>query len=354
MPVLSSAGGRLHLVFWDQRDDVSQEWGPEIDDAPILATHVPGYTGPRKLRHTLDLYAIAGTPGDPPRFGESRRLSEYPRGSRNGSKTVEQMHFNAPNLPLFAQGTKPFIGDYLDVAASPGFIPNVDGTWRFTQASDSSVYFASWSDNRDVRGPADGNWSNYTAPTFGTAPGADRQSVFDPTQLVKCTPGQAGMRKQNIYSARVTTGLVANLLGNTKPLGSVQGRLIQRTFDANAANQDVTRKSIVLHIPTAGRRTCLVPPVRAARRPADHDRGQVERLARHLRHIDRSQRLGIDHDRGRGQPHDRGTAADQSGHHQSGHSESGHPESGYPEPGHSERRGPRDHRFEPRHSESRP
>ena len=161
------------------------------------------------------------------------------------------MQFNAPNLPLFAQGTKPFIGDYLDVAASPTFIPNGDGTWRFnTQASDSSVYFASWSDNRDVRGPADGNWSNYTAPTFGTAPGADRQSVFDPTQLVKCTPGQAGMRNQNVYSARVTTGLVANILGNTKPLGSVQGKLIQRTFVATVANPDVTRKSIVLHIPT--------------------------------------------------------------------------------------------------------
>ena len=250
MPVLSSAGGRLHLAFWDQRDDVSHEWGPEIDDATILASHAPGYSGPRKLRHTLDLYAAAALPGNPPQFGASRRLSDYPRGSRNGSSTVEQMAFNAPNLPLFSKGTQPFIGDYLDITASPSFIANGDGTWRYnTRASDPAIYFASWSDNRDVRAPADGNWSNYTAPTFGLAANTLRPSVFDPSQLVMCTPGQAGMRNQNIYSTRVANGLIATMLGNTKPLGLVNGQLIQRTFVATISNPDATRKAVVLHIP---------------------------------------------------------------------------------------------------------
>ena len=155
MPVLSSSGGKLHLVFWDQRDDVSGVWESEIDDATALASHATGATGPKLPRHTIDLYAIAATPGNPPQFGASKRLSDYPRGSRSGSKTVEQMQFNAPNLPLFAQGTVPFIGDYLDVSVSPTFIANGDGSWRYnTLSSDPAVYFASWSDNRDVRAPS--------------------------------------------------------------------------------------------------------------------------------------------------------------------------------------------------------
>ena len=65
-----------------------------------------------------------------------------------------------------------------------------------------------------------------------------------------CTPGQAGMRNQNIYSTRVSTGLVATIIGNTKPLGTVDGRLIQRTFVASVSNPDSTRKSVILHIPS--------------------------------------------------------------------------------------------------------
>ena len=250
MPVLNSGGGRLHLVFWDQRDDKSGVWGEFIDEAPILS-----YQGPpalRPTRHTIDLRGAAAQPGDAPQFGPSVKLSQYLQGSRNGHTGIEQMQFNAPNLPLFAQGTVPFIGDYLDVTISPSFIANGDGTWRFnTLSSDPSVYYTAWGDNRDVRAPADGNWQHYTPPTFAGYTGT---SLFDPTQTVEmCSIGQAGMRNQNVYSARVTTGLTISTLGNNKPLGFTvdatgKQRLLQRTFVVTVSNPDAFARSVVLHI----------------------------------------------------------------------------------------------------------
>ncbi len=169
MPVLSFGGGRLHLVFWDQRDDVSQEWGPEIDDAPILAT-CAGYTGPAQAApHARPLRGRRHA-GQPAAFGESRRCPISAR-FRNGSKTVEQMQFNAPNLPLFAQGTMPFIGDYLDVTASPTFIPERRRHVAVQHAGLRSGGLLRLV-GRQPRCPRarDGNWTHYTAPTFGTAP----------------------------------------------------------------------------------------------------------------------------------------------------------------------------------------
>ena len=73
------------------------------------------------------------------------------------------MQFNPPNLPLFRQGTVPFMGDYLDLAPAPAFVQGTNGQWSFnTQPTGSSVAHAFWTDNRDVRPPVDGNWQNYT------------------------------------------------------------------------------------------------------------------------------------------------------------------------------------------------
>ncbi|MEO8681824.1 MAG: putative Ig domain-containing protein, partial [Vicinamibacterales bacterium] len=277
MPVLSFGGGKLHLVWWDQRDDKSKQWGTYIDEAPIL--NWVGAPALRPSRHTIDLRGAAGLPGAPPAFGPSAKLSNYLEGVRPGKTTSEQLQFNAPNLPLFALGTMPFIGDYLDVTASPSFIANGDGTWRFnTLVSDPATYFTSWSDNRDVRKPAQKingkeDWVHYTPPTFAGWTGT---SIYDPTQPVQqCAPGMAGMRDQNIYSARVLTGLVMTTLGNTKPLGyatTINGtqQLIQRSFVVTVTNPDppvrlpdgtITGfKDVVLHInaqPVGGRASFL-------------------------------------------------------------------------------------------------
>jgi uncharacterized repeat protein (TIGR01451 family) len=263
MPVLTFGGGRLHLVFWDQRDDMSKMWGYFIDEAPIL-----NYTGPKEnkpTRHTLDLRGMSAWPGAPPTWGPSTKVSNYLEGIMPGKTKAQQLQFNAPNLPLFALGTKPFIGDYLDVTVSPTFIANGDGTWRFnTLSSDPAQFFAAWGDNRDVRPPKDGNWKHYTPPTFAGYTGT---SIYDPTQTVEmCKPGQAGMRDQNVYSAKVSSGLIVTTPGNNKRLGFVTDangtkRLMQRTFVVTVANPDATQvKSIVLHItsqPPGGRASFL-------------------------------------------------------------------------------------------------
>src|SRR5712691_8748973 len=260
MPSLSFAGGKLHLVFWDQRNDQSGAFDTYIDEMEILKTWQPGWQPgsageKRKKRHTLDLYGVAALPGNPPRFGNSVQLSQYAQGKTKNEPAIRQLQFNAPNLPLFALGSKPFIGDYIDVSVAPSFVPVGDGTWRFnTLSSDPSTYYTTSADNRDVRAPADGDWTSYTAPTFGVPPGTPHASTFDPSQLIMCTPGRAGMRNQNIYSSRVTTGLGASLLGNNKPLGFTtdsngKQQLIQRAFVMTVNNPEAVRKQVALHIP---------------------------------------------------------------------------------------------------------
>jgi hypothetical protein len=233
MPAMTYVAGKVQVVYYDLREDVSGFFEQFVDEFNILRLP-PGTPG--KKRHTLDVRAAqaqsgpglefasyAVTPADP-----SERASQYLIGSRPGSSVVEQLQFSPPNLPLFGLGTLPFIGDYIDVAAQT-IVP--DGTgWRYSNASDQPIFHLVWADNRDVRPPLDGNWSNYTPPTFA---GSGGPSIFDPDQEVQvCVPGQAGMRNQNIYTSRVTPGLVVGSPGNNKPLSTN----LQRAFVVFAQN----------------------------------------------------------------------------------------------------------------------
>ena len=207
MPSLAFAGGKLMLVFYDLREDVSGVFRQFVDEASAVLF------GNR--RHTLDLRAAQADAGATPAFAPSVKVSEYIIGSRPNRTIVEQLQFNPPNLPLFQLGTVPFIGDYVDVAAAPALVQNEAGTWFFNVAPTTApVFHTAWTDNRDVRPPLDGNWMNYTPPS-----GSQADSVFDPNETVApCSPGQAGMRNQNIYTARLTAGLMAGSPGNSKPL----------------------------------------------------------------------------------------------------------------------------------------
>src|SRR5439155_18621794 len=147
----------------------------------------------------------------------SSQVSQYLYGSAStqpGSKPIRQLRFNVPNLPLFVQGTTPFIGDYIDVAAVP-FSPLPGGGWTFNTAdSNPQNFHAVWTDNRDVRPPLDGNWTLYTPPGPG------------------CVSAHAGMRNQNIYTARITEGLLVSSPGNSKLLNST----VQSTFALSVQN----------------------------------------------------------------------------------------------------------------------
>ncbi|MCC6988045.1 MAG: exo-alpha-sialidase, partial [Acidobacteria bacterium] len=212
MPSLAFSGGKLMLVYYDLRETAAQLFGRFIDDA--LSTN--------NKRHTIDIRAALGTPGAAPAFAPSVRVSDYLMGFRNGTSSLEKLQVNPPNLPMFKLGTVPFIGDYIDVTPAPAFVPAANGEWVYNTAPSGQlpIFHAVWTDNRDVRPPLDGNWSNYTPPTInGQFPAT---SIFDPTQQVAiCRAGNAGSRNQNIYTARISGGL---LVGSPSNGSSSTGR----------------------------------------------------------------------------------------------------------------------------------
>jgi uncharacterized protein YjbI with pentapeptide repeats len=222
----------------------------------------PSGFGALLRRHTIDVrVAQAEVPLiGAPTFAPSVRVSQYLFGSssQGTDKTIRQLRFNVPNLPLFALGTKPFLGDYTDLAALTFLPPSTPaGAWTYnvnSNASDSSpVVHQTWTDNRDVRPPADGNWQNYTpliAPVVGPAGPA-------------CAVGQAGMKDQNIYTSRITQGLLVGSLGNSKTLGYKQGsttELLQRAFVVsvqNATNQTRYYRLTIANQPAGGQASFL-------------------------------------------------------------------------------------------------
>ncbi|MCR4374113.1 MAG: hypothetical protein NUW22_04630 [Acidobacteria bacterium] len=222
MPSMTFAGGRLVIAYYDLRQDVSRVFGAFVDENDAVFSS--------NKRHTIDLRAVQAPKGDVPVFGESTMVSQYLMGNLRGQGTSQekQLQFNAPNLPLFQLGSVPFMGDYIDIAPAPAFVQSASGQWTFNTASTTApVFHAVWTDNRDVQKPRDGNWKNYTPPG-----------------VAACAPGQTGMRNQNVYSARLTMGLLAGSPGNTKPLDPS----VPRAFVVFAQNTTYTTKNFRLTI----------------------------------------------------------------------------------------------------------
>jgi hypothetical protein len=285
MPAMNFAGGKLMIIFYDVRDDSTVGNFTSLNGGKYSETRVPAGDlatvppHPEKVftnflldaapdiglggllrRHTIDIWAAQADPADIPVFAAAR-VSQYIFGSRQGSTLIEQLQVNPPNLPLFKQGTAPFMGDYLDLAASPSFLPgDQPGAWKFnTEPSRSVVFHAAWTDNRDVRPPANGDWSDYTPPISASTSGL---SLFDPTQpQPPCRTGQAGMRNQNIYTSRITQGLLITSSANTKTLGSLQRAFpvvisnstkVLKTYRLTIANQPKGGKASFLQVAIAG------------------------------------------------------------------------------------------------------
>ncbi len=209
MPSMTFASGKLMLIYYDFRFDMkpipTDQTADKKDD---YAT----------LWHTVDVRAAQAEPASTPLF-ITAPVSRY-LFVRDKSGKIKQAQANAVNYPLFAGGNLPFLGDYIDVAA-PSMVQNSKGQWKFnTDASSSPVFQSVWTDNRDVLPPPKPqHWEKYTP---AGSPGAT-QSVFDPSKIVDpCVAGTAGMRNQNIYTARITQGLVVSSPGNSKPLGRIQ------------------------------------------------------------------------------------------------------------------------------------
>ena len=285
MPSLSFNAGELMLAYYDLRQDHTLGiLTPAADEKSYLESRVflgeldpsnPAFNpdavfnpfisdGPLTpattltvRRHTIDMEGAEASPLPAGAIGvptfTSFRISRYQFGINpfDDPGKVEQLQVNTPNLPLFVQGTQPFIGDYIDVAGAPPFLIS-NGKWSFNTASTSnSVFHAVWTDNRDVRPPADGNWTNYTPPISSSNPGG-QASVFDPTQTV---PGcvddsHTGMRNQNIYTSRVAPGIFVAAPGNSKTLGFISNTttLLQRMFAVTVQNTTTQTRSFRITI----------------------------------------------------------------------------------------------------------
>jgi parallel beta-helix repeat protein len=268
MPSLAFAGGKLMLIYYDLRETKAEIFNKFIEDQT---------GGASVLRHTIDIRSVLGTPGATPQFAKSVKVSEYLQGYHTQlGPNLQQLQFNPPNLPMFKLGTAPFMGDYIDLAAAPAFVPTTKGRWAFNTAASTTlpVFHAVWTDNRDVRGPQvdtnnDGNpWNDYTPVRVSSGPappGAKEQWINNPV----CEAGNTGARNQNIYTSRITGGLLVGSPGNAKPLSPT----VQRGFVVFAQNNTTKTRTFrltILNQPPGGRASFdqfPIPPYTSATPP---------------------------------------------------------------------------------------
>lgn len=227
MPSITFAAGKLQVLFFDSQGNNNPP-GPYVEG----------------ITQKVDVWTGQADPGAQPEFA-FKKVSQYRNFVTDAGVSFSQS--NRPNLPMYVQGTIPFIGDYLDLAAlfatpvqhSPAFqewVPNlgpVDSGASNTAStataggiSPTPVFHGAWADNRDVVEPVPPlTWADYTAPVVG--------SSAPPGSTGQCPP-TPGMRNANPYTFRADTGLFVGSTGNTKPLGKVTRdgveQHIQRAF----------------------------------------------------------------------------------------------------------------------------
>src|SRR5207245_2293025 len=156
-------------------------------------------------------------------------------------------------------------GDYIDVAPAPAFVLTPRGRWVFnTSKATRPTFHVVWTDNRNVSPPRDGNWAHYTPPIYTGPP-------LDPTQQIPaCSPGQTGMRNQNVYTSRITPDLVAGSPGNSNPLSACLRRACQPPVPRSgppASHRCQARRAQLWHrtriAPTLRSRTPISPILRS-------------------------------------------------------------------------------------------
>jgi hypothetical protein len=289
MPQITIIAGKLFVLYYDFREDhttgrflphnpfLSDANGNFYSEDRLLEGELPGSPGQvftpfltdsglAQRRHTIDLVVAQADTSLTPFAFSTARVSRYNFGLRNDAGDLpgflQQLQVDPPNLPLFEQGNDPFMGDYIDVAGQTFLPPSTPGgSWTFnTSTANTPVVYATWTSNQDVRPPKDGNWQNYTPV------GGGGNSIFSPgTTTPVCAVGQEGMRNQNIYSSRITQGLVVSVPQNSKPLSTT----LQRSFIGlvqNFTNLDRSFRLSISNQPAGGMASFLpvannpVPP----------------------------------------------------------------------------------------------
>ncbi len=249
MPSMTYAGGKLMLSWYDQRDTVAK-----IRDPNCIGEWVEDQPG--VYRHTIDVRAAEWPLAAQSWFHPSQQISRYLYYLAYGPKdelpgpgsyhSVTQGEHNIINLPLFELGSKPFHGDYMDMASSPHILPPpvANGIWNYnTDFEEPTIFHATWTDNRDVRpsvffvSPNDlwGDWVDFR-PAI-----SPQDSGWEPTY--PCLSGDStGNRNQNVYTASLTKGVIVGSPWNTKQLdiseGTPGGRRTFVVFVKNLTQND--------------------------------------------------------------------------------------------------------------------
>jgi hypothetical protein len=210
-PSLTIAAGKMLVAYVDQRYDVVQHYDYGMFDDQYIQETYP-------LRHTVDIRVSQALPSLTPVFSDSIQVSRYQWVYINGQAT--QLQYHTPGDRIYSKGTVPFIGDYLDIAPSPRFLPQGNG-WIFNKDPNPATTFqVAWTDNRDVMGDLSGT-VDYNPPGPG------------------CINGDTtGIRNQNVYTSRISEGVIAGSPGNTKPLN------IKRAFVVQAKNTTALEKMV--------------------------------------------------------------------------------------------------------------
>lgn len=287
MPALAVGGGKVMVTYYDLREDHTvgvftglggglfseqrtsscTQGSPNCDSTGQVFSSNISDAGLYR-RHTMDVRVTQANIGASPTFDQpSTRVSRYTAGSVPADpSTIKQLQFNPPNLPMFQQGQLPFMGDYIDLAPSVQFVQDSSGNWQYNTSS-VPVFHAVWTDNRDVRPPGDGNWANYKVPASAFTSSYGVNSLYDPTQVrplcvdTAADAAQTGIRNQNIYTARITQGLIVGTLGDSKPLLTPSGAGITRAFVVFAQNNADQVKTYAFNIqaPTSVQASFLPP-----------------------------------------------------------------------------------------------
>src|SRR5215467_9084353 len=284
MPSLNFSAGKLSIVYFDFRQDHTLGYFTENPDQSsytetrqfegelvgdpastfVFNSFVSDAAPPLTTRrHTIDVQGAQAGPLPPGSLGVPNfapfRISRYLFGINpfDNANQAEQLQVDAPDLPMFEQGTVPFFGDYIDIAAAPPFLFQ-GGKWIFNaNSSNLPVFHAVWTDNRDVVPPSDGNWAHYVPPFSASNPsGSLNPSIFDPTQnvtacVVGVNDGFVASRNQNIYTSVVAPGLVVGSQGNFKPLGFLPNnpaQLLQRAFTVTLRNTTTSQRTFRISI----------------------------------------------------------------------------------------------------------
>ena len=284
MPSLNFAYGKIMLAWFDSRRDNLQSVlhcanAPCNDLSKVTVTdqQIPGSTlsnpatvftplisDPNSgVRHTIDVYGAMINPAAGPTTFHGFQISQYPYYVDDANDQIEQGFFNPPNLPMFVQGTTPFIGDYIDIAAQ-SIVPS-GNSWTFnTQATDSTGatnapdFHIAWTDNRDVVPPPVVNgsqdWTQYVPPNggnsqistySGTGAACPTCTTVQPAcNLVNITnaDGTAGTstysgdRNQNVYTSRISNGLVVRFRENAKVQPANTNAPAQRSYSLLVKN----------------------------------------------------------------------------------------------------------------------